>query len=130
MRIVKDIIRVKKKGKEDLPRNYSAAKKAVVSSRFKNKISAQTAEEKITKASSLESLIILNKRLIFGMVVVLFVLVELFLYNSDKNIPISIENISTELEKENELLEKEISEAEDSNDTLRNINRRIEEMSD
>ena len=128
MRIVEDIIRVKKKGKEDLPRNYNAAKKAVVSSRFKNKIPVQTAEEKITKASGSESLIILNKRLILGMIAVLLVLIGSFLYNSNKDIPVSIENISADLEKENELLEKEISEVEDNNDTLRNINRRIEQL--
>ncbi|MCK4891792.1 MAG: hypothetical protein KAS78_03940 [Candidatus Pacebacteria bacterium] len=128
MRIVEDITRVKKKGKEDLLKNYNAAKKAAVSSRVKNKIPAQTAEEKITKSSGLENLIISNKRLIFGMIVVLLVLIGLFLYNSDKDIPVSIENISAELKKENELLEKEISEAEDNNDTLRNVNRKIEQL--
>lgn len=138
MRIVEDIIRVKKKGKEDLPRNYNAAKKykppptPPYQEGGKNKIPAQTAEEKITKASGSESLIILNKRLIFGMIVVLLVLIGLFLYNSDKDIPISIENIATELEKENELFEKEISELEEFNsgDALEDINKRIEEMNE
>ncbi|MCK4592231.1 hypothetical protein KAT63_02185 [Candidatus Parcubacteria bacterium] len=130
MRIVEDIVRVKKEGKGDLLKNYNTAKKAAVSSRFKNKIPAQTAEEKITKASDLESLIILNKRLIFGMIAVILVFIGLFLYNSDKNIPASIENIATELEKENELLEKEISEMEEFNsgDALKNINKRIEQL--
>ena len=130
MRIVEDITRVKKKGKGDLLKNCNAAKKAAVSSHVKNKIPARKTKEKITKASGLESLIILNKRLIFGITVVLFVFIGLFLYNSDKDIPVSIENISAELEKENELLEKEISEIENSDDILRNINQRIEEMSD
>ncbi len=130
MRIVEDIVRVKKEGKGDLLKNYNTAKKAAVSSRFKNKIPAQTAEEKITKASDLESLIILNKRLIFGMIAVILVFIGLFLYNSDKNIPASIENIASELKKENELLEKEISEMEEFNsgDALKNINKRIEQL--
>ena len=130
MRIVEDITRVKKEDKRDLSENYNATKKAAVSSRFKNKIPAQTAEEKITKASDLESLIILNKRLIFGMIAVILVFIGLFLYNSDKNIPASIENIASELKKENELLEKEISEMEEFNsgDALKNINKRIEQL--
>ena len=144
MKIVEDIIRVKKKGKRDLPRNYNAAKKATVSSRFKNKISVKKTGEKPRnllqslaeilqrgkKAANLKSLISSNKRLILGMIVVILVFIGLFLYNSDKNIPASIENIASELKKENELLEKEISEMEEFNsgDALKNINKRIEEL--
>ena len=132
-RIVEDIVRVEKKDKGDLLENYNTTKKIVYYSRFKNKTPAKSAENKARKATNLESLISSNKRLIFGIAAVLFVFtvfVGLFLYNSDKSIPISIENITAELEKENELLEKEISEIEkfDSDDALKDINQRIEEM--
>ena len=135
MRIVEDIICVKKDNKKDLLRNYNAAKKVAASSRSKNKTDVRSVENKAKKVTNLESLISSNKRLIFGIIFISFisiVFMGLFLYNSDKEVPVSVENIATELEKENELLEKEISEIEesDSNDALENIIRRIEGMSD
>ncbi|MCK5084104.1 MAG: hypothetical protein KAQ64_00420 [Candidatus Pacebacteria bacterium] len=135
MRIVEDIICVKKDNKKDLLRNYNAAKKVAASSRSKNKTDVRSVENKAKKVTNLESLISSNKRLIFGIIFISFisiVFMGLFLYNSDKEVPVSVENIATELEKENELLEKEISEIEesDSNDALENIIRRIKGMSD
>lgn len=135
MRIVEDIICVKKDSKKDLLRNYNAAKKVAASSRSKNKTDVRSVENKAKKVTNLESLISSNKRLIFGIIFISFisiVFMGLFLYNSDKEVPVSVENIATELEKENELLEKEISEIEesDSNDALENIIRRIKGMSD
>jgi hypothetical protein len=117
MRIVEDIVRVKRKKRRDLLSN-NEAKKIVYYSRFKDKVLAENAENNKRKTISLKNLISFNKRLIFGMAGVLFVFtvfVGLFLYNSDKSIPISVENIAAELEKENELFEKEISELEEFN---------------
>ncbi|MEA2098076.1 MAG: hypothetical protein U9P70_03325 [Patescibacteria group bacterium] len=143
MRIVEDIVRVKKESKSDLPKNYSVVKKTAVSTRSEKKIftkSVKKARSKIKKTKKakktikLEHLVSTDGRLILGMIVVLFIYIFFmwfFLYDGKKDVPASIENTVAELEKEDELSKKEIDELEEfySGELLEDTIERIKEMS-
>ena len=136
MRIIEDIVRVKKEGKNNLPKNYSTAKKTIVLMHPEKKAPAKNVKSKTKKRIiKLENLVSTDGKLILGMIAVLFIYIffmGLFLYDDKKDIPPSIENTVTELEKEDELLKKEINELEEfyTGELLEDTIERIEKMQD
>ena len=149
MRIIEDIVRVEKGNRGDLPKSFSVAKKteAPVRSKKKTPVSKKKAFQRVPKKNiksktkrtkktiKLEDLVSKDGKLILWMLVILLAyifFIGIFLYDNKKDVPASIENTITELEKEDEIFRKEMEELDKfySGELLEDTVERIEKMQD
>ena len=149
MRIIEDIVRVEKGNRNDLPKSFSVAKKseAPVRSKKKTLVSKKKAFQRVPKKNiksktkrtkktiKLEDLVSKDGKLILWMLVILLAyifFIGIFLYDNKKDVPASIENTITELEKEDEIFRKEMEELDKfySGELLEDTVERIEKMQD